>query len=119
MEYTELELNKMIAKLECEKVFTTFLDDPFDRRMVCIDNGRYPANNDPEDHEVYDCFNDWVLLGNLMVRYKVGIAYALKDGDSSVGICEIKDNRYDTVFKSESEIPRAIIMCILISENII
>jgi|TARA_Y100000310_G_scaffold288566_1_gene314314 hypothetical protein len=91
-EYSDLELNKMIAEL---------IKWDFDFSLP------------------RDMFFGWKYIGPLMVKYKVGIAYALKDSDSSVGICEIKDNRYSTVFKSESEIPRAIIMCILKSKNII
>lgn len=113
MEYTDLELNKMIAELEGENHFITYIGYPFNKEMLCINDGVIPSNDDPEGYDIYDCVNDWGLIGPLMVKYKVEIDYDFNN-------CKIwGDNKRAIDFESESEIPRAIIMCILKSENII
>ena len=89
-EYTYLELNKMIAELE---------GLPF------------PEFGDPNYH-------NWNLLGPLMVKYKVSVFYPV----NVISISSEFSGKPPTArvdFESESEIPRAIIMCILKSENII
>ena len=92
MEYTDLELEEKIADLEGTAVHN------------CLDNTRsFPRYA-----------NNLALTFNLMVKYKVSInrdfEYVEIDNDTIYN---------QKAFKSESEIPRAIIMCILTSENII
>ena len=101
MEYTGLELNKMIAELEGIN---------FSDYKECSNCYIY--------EELYSPIDDWDLLGPLMVKYKVGINHCemfATNGD----ITSTKKHKSDAYFKSESEIPRAIIMCILKSKNII
>ena len=93
MEYTELELNKMIAELEGENKSPSY--------------SLLPASKN---------YHNWMFLGPLMVKYKVEIDY----DDNQMSIYKDSYIAASTIyFKSESEIPRAIIMCILKSENII
>jgi len=100
--YTDLELNKMIAELEG--------DNPGDYEW-CYDNYFYG--------ELYKPAKGPCKLEDLMFKYKVNI-------DFENMILMIHDDTKDCTcitvsckFKSESEIPRAIIECILKSENII
>lgn len=96
MEYTELELNKMIAELEGENKIPSY--------------SLLPASKN---------YHNWMFLGPLMVKYKVEISHTpegfSRDIFGWVGIQGLNE----VFFKSESEIQRAIIMCILKSENII
>ena len=94
MEYTELELNKMIAELEGENKSPSY--------------SLLPASKN---------YHNWMFLGPLMVKYKVEIDYL--DCECSIWCEDLIEAKATTRFKQESEIPRAIIMCILKSENII
>ncbi len=89
MELTELKLNEMMAELE---------GCPF------------PEFGPPD-------FHDWRLLGPLMVKYRVEIDYL--DSGCSIWHQHLIIVKGKSVFKSESEIPRAIILCILKSEKVI
>lgn len=93
-EYSDYDL----SKLACEKLLgVDFSKRPYEGRI--------------------DPINDWGVLGHLMIKYKVEI-------DRVYDKCTIWDynnmeNRTMIYFPFESEIPRAIIMCILKSKNII
>lgn len=104
MEYTELELNKMIAELEGVKTHLSLLAD-----CELINTISYG---------VYDPVKDWRLLGPLMVKYKVSVFYPVKV-ISIASEFSGKPPAARVDYKDKSEIPRAIIMCILKSENII
>ena len=91
MELSNLEINKKIAELE---------GLPF------------PEFGNPDYH-------NWSLLGPLMVKYKVYIDHihgACCMWHSVSGDIVMKTS---SKFKSESEIPRAICLCILKSKDII
>ena len=116
MEYTDLELNKMIGELEGE-VLVIYNESNL---LHENDQGHMYENNMTMDW--YNPIKDWRILGPLMVKYKV----CLCRENNSVYIINPNAKSYDynpmlaeVEFESESEIPRAIIMCILISENII
>jgi hypothetical protein len=102
MEYTDLELNKMIAELEgltvCDKRSINNI------LMIKLKN----QNKSRPEFRFAPYFPNYF---DLMVKYKVCIEY-------QPNLIYIGDN-HDIYFKSESEIPRAIIMCILKSKNII
>ena len=95
MEYTDYDL----GKLACEKLLGIgFSKRPYEGRV--------------------DPINDWGVLGPLMVKYKVNVfqsANVILIASELSGKLPVA--RID--YKSESEIPRAIIMCILKSKNII
>lgn len=104
MEYTDIELNKMIAELEgltvCDKRSINNI------LMIKLKN----QNKSNPEFRFAPYFPNYF---DLMVKHKVEIDYDFNE-------CKIwGDNKRAIDFKSESEIPRAIIMCILTSENII
>ena len=107
MEYTDLELEEKIADLEgfevC-KVNTT-------NEILFIKSKGFCHTDNVEFDSAEPYYVD---LFNLMVKYKVGI-------DSGFSYAEIDDGKFynQQSFKEEAEIPRAIIMCILKSKNII
>ena len=95
MEYTDYDL----SKLACEKLLgIDFSKRPYEGRI--------------------DPLNDWGVLGPLMVKYKVSVFYPV----NVISIASEFSGKAPVAridYKSESEIPRAIIMCILTSEDII
>lgn len=97
MEYTDLDLNKMIAELEGWE---------YDH-LTPLFKGKPDTS-----HQMYKAKSK---LFDLMVKYKVNINRYYE----YVAIDDNGDEGYQTTFKSESEIPRAIIICILKSKNII
>tara|TARA_R110002020_G_scaffold469317_1_gene694274 strand:+ start:52 stop:381 length:330 start_codon:yes stop_codon:yes gene_type:complete len=109
MEYTELELNKMIAELEGVK-WHEFKNVSKTRVWLCTE-----YNSDADDWPEYNVLTDWNLLGPLMFKYEVEIHYDYNNCVRYVSGVEVGQ----FLFKNKSEIPRAIIMCILKSKNII
>jgi hypothetical protein len=105
MKYTDLELNKMIAELEgaveCQINTKGYLTAVFDSLTVFG----------------YNAVENWSTLGPLMVKYKVEPDYC--DCDCSIWSENQIDANSTVKFESESEVPRAIIICILKSKNII
>lgn len=112
MEYTGLDLNKMIAELEGVHYMETRYEK--DNFLAIVAENDF-TGTPPEMIGKYDPLTDWSLLGPLMVKYKVEINYHAE-------CCSIYDSlnmvAY-TVTIEKSEIPRAIIICILKSKNII
>ena len=107
MKYTDLELNKMMAELEGYKPVVVAgmvkTNDSFNYAPIEHSSNKGTNNYNKNKARLYD----------LMVKYKVEIDYDFND-------CKIwGDNNQSLDFESESEIPRAIIMCILKSKNII
>ncbi len=103
-EYSDYDLNK----LACGKLLgIDFSKRPYEGRV--------------------DPLNDWGVLGPLMVKYKVNFIHHDEEIEGEGGYYEIWINgthpKNTTLGHPshfyESEIPRAIIMCILKSENII
>tara|TARA_R110002012_G_scaffold111566_1_gene256628 strand:+ start:331 stop:666 length:336 start_codon:yes stop_codon:yes gene_type:complete len=111
MEYTELELNKMIAELEGYKpvIIADMVktNDSFNYAPIEHSSNKGTNNYNKNKAKLYD----------LMVKYKVEIDYL--DCECSIWREDLIEAKATTRFKQESEIPRAIIMCILKSENII
>ena len=109
MEYTDLELNNKLALNEFN------YDDLIPHRggyLFPDENGQITV--DGVNHSEFKPISSWNLLGPLMVKYKVELNF-----HDNLAECFLNDSVVDVNFKSESEIKRAIIMCILKSENII
>ncbi len=94
MEYADYDL----SKLACEK-------------LLGIDFSKRPCEGR------VDPLNDWGVLGPLMLKYKIEIDYFTSE--CTIWSGDRLQIKAITDFESESEIPRAIIICILKSENII
>ena len=110
MEYTDLELNKMIAELEGYKPVIVA------EMVKTNDSFNYAPIESQSNKGTHNYNKNRARLFDLMVKYKVEINHY----DDGNGVAYITFDSSDAVnFKSESEIPRAIIMCILKSKNII
>lgn len=112
MEYTDLELNKMIAELEGFKVCKVDTNNEvlfIESKGFC-----YTDNEEFESAEPY-----YVDLLNLMFKYKVEISHTPEGINRNIFGWVGMQGLNEVYFKSESEIERAIKICILKSENII
>ena len=113
MEYTDLELNKMIAELEGYKPVIVA------EMVKTNDSFNYAPIESQSNKGTHNYNKNRARLFDLMVKYKVyidhihGACFMWHSVDGDIVM------KTSSKFKSESEIPRAIITCILKSKNII
>ena len=112
MEYTDLELNKMMAELEGYKPVIVA------EMVKTNDSFNYAPIEHQSNKGTHNYNKNKARILDLMFKYKVSVFYPVK----VISIASELSGKPPLAridYKSESEIPRAMIMCILKSENII